>query len=51
MDLDEPVEESECNESVELTDSNECAQVVELSETGGSYPQTRKSVKTNQNKF
>ncbi len=50
MDLDEPVEESEQNESVELNGPGQCAAATELCEPAQNFTQTRKSVKTNRSR-
>jgi len=50
MDLDGPVEESEYNESEELTDPVECAKATEPDKSAYGYPQTRKSAKINRSR-
>ena len=47
MDLDERVEESEQNESVELNEPGECAEATEVCEPAHELSPRRKSVKTN----
>jgi hypothetical protein len=50
MDLDEPVEESEHTESVELTDPEEGPKAAELGEGEYSYPRRKNSAKTNRSR-
>lgn len=50
MALDEPVEESEQDESVELVDPDESAQVTELEVIGSAHTQSRKSAKINRSR-
>jgi hypothetical protein len=49
-ELDEPVEESEQNESVELNDPGEFAQVTEPDKSANAYSRSRKSAKTNRSR-
>jgi len=50
MDLDEPVEESEQDESVELEEPGDCAQVTEPEKSANAYSRRRKSAKTNRSR-
>ena len=50
MELDEPVEESESNASVESPDPGECAQAAEPCESAYGYSQSRKSAKINRSR-